>query len=259
MKRGGVILLAAALLWAPPLRAQSGVELRSSLAVYSAYEARGLTFTDGLVAQATVEIEGRAAGFGLAAGAWTNMEPPSAATSRLRMLPAEVGGPSEVNLYATITRHAGPVELELGTIHFLFPRGFDFSRPGLLVELYGRARLDARGSPELAAYYDFTAGGWYGKLQAGHERELGRGTVRATAGLGGSLGQADAGEYYAADGVTHVGAHVRYEWRAAGVTLGPEAGWSYGVDAATRAATSLQAGRSRVLLGFAVSWRPVAR
>lgn len=256
MSRSLPIIMATLLLQALPAHAQSPTSLASSLSLYSSYEARGLTFTDGIVGQATAELAFTRRGTSLAAGAWANMEPPLSGAARRRMLPADVGGPSEINLFASVARDFGSAEVELGTIHFLFPHGFDFSAPDLLVELYARVQLPAPGAPALTALYDMTARGWYAQLQTRQEHAFGGGFASITAELGASLGQSDAGEYYAADGITHASTILALSWSAGGVSIGPDVRWTYAIDPATRPGGALRVGRMKGTAGITASWSP---
>jgi hypothetical protein len=92
-----IVFMASALLYAPVLSAQAPVSVGSSVSYRSAYEARGLTMSEAPVLQAAVDVGSSIGAFGVFVGAWANVEPYESSTRR-RMLPDGVIGPSEVDL-----------------------------------------------------------------------------------------------------------------------------------------------------------------
>jgi hypothetical protein len=250
-----VLFLASALLCAPALSAQVPLSLSSEVGLHSAYEGRGLTFTQGPVVQGSVAVGSRIAGLDVFLGAWANFEMFEVRTGR-RMLPSGVSGPSEINLYAGASRAVGPLAVEAGAIRFLFPTGFDFSAPEPITELYGTIGADLWLEPAMAAYYDMSARGWYGvaSLQRSFPVTAGSGWLRAE--VGASHGQADAGEYYGADGVTHAGLSGGVAWSAGALTIEPSVRWIYAVDAAALQPGNRSAvgARNKAVVAFSVSW-----
>ena len=107
----------------------------------SAYVWRGLTFNDGIVLQPSIDVT--SGGFGI--NVWSNMDVDDYNGA------VEEGEFSEVDLTASYSFSAGPVDAGIGIIEYLFPAGGSST-----TELYASAGMDIVGGLSAAAtlYYD---------------------------------------------------------------------------------------------------------
>ena len=249
---GALVAATASGLTAQELGLEGGLRLASS------YEARGKTYHDGPAAQLTADAVASWAGAELRAGAWVNAELWRTEPGPT-MLAGAAPGMSEVNLYLSAAREAGPVTVEGGWIYFLWPTGFDFSDASPVHELFvgvsaalpgalGRAGATASA----AAYYDFTARGTYGV--AGVAAPLPpAGRFRPELGVE-VAGVVSQEEYYArANGPTHLGMTLSATTQGRWTVIRPELCWTVALDDAAREGALRDDGRHKVHVGVSFS------
>jgi len=248
--------VAMVLLFAPSLFSQAAISVQSTFVVASAYEARGKTFTDGPVVQLSVDLARTLGKVALSAGAWGNVESVRPdGVGELSMLGERAPGLSEVDLWLEATRAVGLLDATVAALYFLYPVGFDFSDASPIPEVMVRLGARVPGSPEVAAYYDFVAEGWYFVARGQYEAApLGRFRPRVKLEAAGTVGQCEPGEYYGSDGPTHVGVVLGGDWSAGRWTVTPQLGWTVALDELTRPGALREGGRHKLRIGTAFTW-----
>lgn len=233
------------------------LELDPSVRLATAYEARGLTYHDGLAGQLTLDLALAGTAGELRAGAWTNVEllrQDGAPT----MLAEAAPGMSEVNLYLSAARSVEWLDLSAGWIYFLWPTGFDFSDASPVHELFLGASVPipglAGGSLGATTYYDFTARGAYGEVTAATALPA---IAGATPDLAATLAWIlDQEEYYdRADGLTHFSLTLGIEQPGRWTLLRPEVRWTLALDPAARTGALRDGGRQKLHLGLVITPR----
>ncbi|MFP4624779.1 MAG: hypothetical protein ACLFRX_11410 [Gemmatimonadota bacterium] len=255
---GCAAALATAVLPAAAPAAAQELGLEGALRLASSYEARGKTYHEGPAAQVMADVVASWAGGEVRAGAWVNGELWQAEQGAT-MLAGAAPGMSEVNLYVSTARRAGPVTVTGGWIYFLWPTGFDFSDASAVHELYVGASAPlpaalgrAGAAASATAYYDFSARGTYAVVTVGAPLAEAW-SLRPELGLE-VAGIVSQEEYYArADGLTHVG--VKLSAAAAGrwTVIRPELRWTIGLDEAARVGAVREDCRHKLHLGLSFS------
>lgn len=252
-----IITFAAALVLAATGASAQTLALDPAVRLATAYEARGLTYHDGLAGQLTLDLALAGPAGEIRAGAWTNVEllrQDGAPT----MLADAAPGMSEVNLYLSAARTVEWLDLSAGWIYFLWPTGFDFSDASPVHELFLGAAIPLPGVPGgsigATTYYDFTARGAYGELTASTALPSVAGlTPDLTATLAWIL---DEEEYYdRADGLTHFGVTLGVEQPGHWTLLRPEVRWTLALDPAARVGAFRDGGRQKLHLGLVITPR----